>query len=55
MMKIYTNDSHTSKEIENSPKQSVLDNILNFSKAFEVHKISKELKEVKKNVEIILN
>lgn len=55
-MKIYTNESKTSKETEKSPKSSVIDNLLNFSKALEVVKLKQEFeKDKKKNIEVILN
>lgn len=48
MQKIYTNFKPSNKN-KKSPKQEVLNNILNFSRSLEV------VKSKKKNVEIVLN
>lgn len=55
MMKIYTNEPKTSKEKVTSPKESVINNILNFSKSLEVFELQETTKDDKKNVEVILN
>lgn len=55
MMKIYTNESNASKEIVTSPKESVINQLLNFSKALEVHELKSGDKRQKNKVELILN
>jgi hypothetical protein len=54
-MKIYTTESKTSKISTKSPKSSVIDNLLNYSKSLEVVKLKKNLMDDKKNIEVILN
>ena len=55
MMKIYTNESKTSKETVKSPSSAAINNILNFSKSLEVLKLEKTGKDDKNNIEVILN
>lgn len=61
MQKIYTSDFKTSPkndpetELKPGPKAEVLNNILNFSKAYEVLKPNGARKTATKNVEIVLN
>lgn len=56
MMKIYTNETKTSKEQVKSPKASVINDLLNYSKSLEVIKLkSAEKEKGRKNAEVILN
>lgn len=56
MQKIYSTDFETSPKNKKSPKQDVLNNILNFSKSLEVLKPkSPDARTGTKNVEIVLN
>lgn len=54
MMKIYTNQE-VSKELQASPKESVIKNLLNFSKAYEALK-SNKVEDLNSNkIGVILN
>lgn len=52
-MKIYTNQE-VSKRIQTGPKSSVINNLLNFSKSYQVLKGEKESKKAQ-SIGIILN
>lgn len=54
-MKIYTNESKLVNDNLKSPKKSVIDNILNYSKALEVIKTKSASTREIKNVELLLN
>jgi len=55
MMKIYTNETKTSKEFVKSPKQDVINSILNFSKSLEVFEIKNTQQLENTKIEVILN
>ncbi len=55
MIKIYTNESKTSKDTVETPNSAIINNILNFSKSLEVLKIEKAQMGEKFNIEVILN
>lgn len=52
-MKIYTNQE-VSKDLQTGPKASVIKNLLNFSKSYEVLKGEQESKQAQK-IGVILN
>ena len=54
-MKIYTSESNTSNEQIKTPKNNVINTLLNYSKSLEVLKSEKRSPEVLKVVEVILN
>lgn len=55
MMKIYTNEVKANEKSK-SPKKSVLNNVLNFSKSLEVIALKDQPSNMKqKNVELVLN
>ena len=57
MAKVYTEDLKTEKQELKSPPKSVVENILAFSKSYEVLKTNPAERKsaYKKNVELILN
>lgn len=56
MMKIYTNESKSANEQSKSPKDNVLNTILNFSKSLEIITLKDQPKGNKATkVELILN
>jgi hypothetical protein len=55
MIKIYTNESNTSKDTVKTPSSAAINNILNFSKSLEVLKLEKAIKDENINIEVILN
>ncbi len=55
MIKIYTNESKASDESVNSPKESVVTNLLNYSKSLEVLKLQNANGKDEKDIEVILN